>query len=514
MLASMPNLAFLGNYGGKDYGTSGSSGRPDLIALNWVRKYYGLDKAQRIISGYRRSVVTTDALITDFMKLNDVSYKDIDWKHPSIVLGFETAKQQFTPKDKLHPVHYCDVFEYPFPEDTSAEEPYRTAEQFTEYSTRKRDCKDHCFEKGRNDLHQIKEGHPVRIYDILANARSHLVLANEDDKIRMVYGYPFRELTFEAMFYWPYYSALTNGDHITMWGREMYNGGMRHLNKLMSEDETYFCLDWKSFDKKAQSSLIDKAFDIVFDCFDTSTYHKSPIYGSRHIKNGKVRMGRVMNHIRNFFKHGPVRLPGKKRFKRNFAGVPSGSMFTQLIDSIVNAIMINTICVEVTGQLPKWLRVLGDDSVFGLITAIDDLDLLKSEFANAARELFGAELNVSKSVITKDRNEVTMLGYRNNNGLPDRDIDDLLARFVHPENNPGSSANRKGRCVGLAWASIGKDPIFIEMMKAAYSEMKDVEINERELRYFNTFTLGIPADHSGIPGSAELVSRLMGTMPL
>lgn len=87
-------------------------------------------------------------------------------------------------------------------------------------------------------------------------------------------------------------------------------------------------------------------------------------------------------------------------------GVPSGSFFTQIVDSIVNAIIAGTISAHFNLNLkPYDTFILGDDL---LIYVNRDLSL--ATIASFASNAFGVTFNPSKSEKFKGGDKVRYLG--------------------------------------------------------------------------------------------------------
>ena len=108
--------------------------------------------------------------------------------------------------------------------------------------------------------------------------------------------------------------------------------------------------------------------------------------------------------------------------------VPSGSYFTQLIDSVVNyEISIFYVQLRVFG---KWYAtyVLGDNSIF-VVPQITDLNVFHSEY-----ELIGCQLGLDRSLVITDFSEATFLGHKFQGTSNDRDDELIYELLLHPEN--------------------------------------------------------------------------------
>lgn len=85
--------------------------------------------------------------------------------------------------------------------------------------------------RNREEVHRIKDGiyedrhgNDLRNWNH-AHARSHLVKADEPQKIRMVFGIPKLLLMVEAMFLWPLIVDLLKRDSPMLWEFETLKGG-------------------------------------------------------------------------------------------------------------------------------------------------------------------------------------------------------------------------------------------------------------------------------------------------
>ena len=98
--------------------------------------------------------------------------------------------------------------------------------------------------------------------------------------------------------------------------------------------------------------------------------------------------------------------------------VPSGSYFTQLIDSVVNYVISIYVHLRVFG---KWYAtyVLGDNSIYA-VPQETDLNVFHSEY-----ELIGFPLSLDKSLVKTDFSEATFFGHKFHGTSIDRD-DELI----------------------------------------------------------------------------------------
>lgn len=398
--------------------------------------------------------------------MNDYRYipTNID---ASTKIAIETVRINTLDFEPVNPMHFNDTITCPWNLSSGAEEPFRRMMQ--NQSHRKRDVIAELYDLNRkpnfktweHDIKKRFDKHKgnlecVKVYDILMNARSHIILKGEENKLRAVYGYPFPNLAVEMQFFHPIMEAIKKIESHIAFGCETLNGGMHTVNGMLLRDHLYLCIDWKKFDKSVRTWLIREAFKLIKSKIDFSHYRACPERGHPR-RRVESDLENLFDYMVEFFCHGPICEPDGSRWKRLFAGIPSGSQFTQLIDSIVNLIVIISTLVEMVGiEAVKNILVLGDDSVTVIKTLMNENEFLE-EFSQIAQDKFGMEVNITKSASTRNPDEVNFLGYQNRNGNPVRDMKELHARFILPEGDPTAYSKILGRSIGHAWASCGID---------------------------------------------------------
>lgn len=147
-----------------------------------------------------------------------------------------------------------------------------------------------------------------------------------------------------------------------------------------------------------------------------------------------------------YFIDTPCRLSNGERFIKH-GGVPSGTCFTNLIDSMVNAIVMRYLVYEMTGRLPVADMVFGDDSVVVLRTPID-----MTIFKELAYKNFSMVFNDEKSHLTTNLDNVHFLGFYNDQGKPNRGPDVLIASAIYPERTVQSKLETVVRMIGEAYS--------------------------------------------------------------
>lgn len=226
------------------------------------------------------------------------------------------------------------------------------------------------------------------------------------NKTRLVWGYPI-EMTFcEAQFARPLIDKFLCLETPMAFGIPKAFLGPR-ISLDIAEQGIVHCLDYSKFDQTVPSFLIHKAFDILKTWFT---------------EEDLVELG--WDKMVRYFIYTPIVMPDGNLYTGKDHGVPSGSYFTQLIDSIVNVIVIFACLHEMRIDLPRRrLLVLGDDSIFSVSREID-LSLLKEKL-----EKFNIRLNVEKCHV----NEAHFLGVYWRKAMPRLELHKLAAKATQPE---------------------------------------------------------------------------------
>lgn len=316
------------------------------ILIRQAYRFFDKSTIDTAMKQYKRAIVTKDAVKTDFLAGNVeyISPPEPD-SEDSVCYSkaVEWTRKTFSPVQKYRPVHYCDLRYYNWELSTTIEEPFasdpklklsvKEAYQRGEIPTmhmNKQNLYNVAFVTNRNIIHQIKEGtlplqHRRTNPDTLAHARSHISKTDEGDKVRMVFGAPWLILMVEAMLLWPLFNFLKKGTTPIAWTYETMLGGARKLLQELPIRCDYICLDWSKFDKRVPFWLIDSVHDIweSYIRYDDG-YIKTFDYPESRFAE-KVRFQRLFDYMRHYVKWMPIRTPDGGRWRRSFAGIPSGN---------------------------------------------------------------------------------------------------------------------------------------------------------------------------------------------
>lgn len=231
---------------------------------------------------------------------------------------------------------------------------------------------------------------------------------SEGPKQRLVWGYPQSMTLLEARFARPLIDKLKLIRTPMAFGLRRFELTARTVGV---ENSTFrYGLDMSRFDSSVSPWFIHIAFKILATWF-----------GDDQVDEGWDRMV-------NYFIHTPILMPDGYVYRKR-TGVPSGSYFTQLVDSIVNYIVIQYCALRIFGKPIEdgKLLVLGDDSLFGL-----DKHVKLDRFIAVAHEL-GFAVNEEKSEVTRLGEPFTFLGHAWVHGIVDRQAIDIVKRMAFPE---------------------------------------------------------------------------------
>lgn len=232
----------------------------------------------------------------------------------------------------------------------------------------------------------------------------------ENNKTRLVWGYPFEMVLLEGRFAQPWMDyAKSNVIPYTV-GLNTFalNGRLRSLEW----SNTKYCLDWSKFDSTVPRRLIKMAFDVVECCFRTEGWSEQD--------------WREWGIVKLYFMTAPLLMPDGFIYHGRRRGIPSGSWFTQIIGSIVNYLAVNYIAA-IEGLVVSPNSVFfGDDAVIGLEGWPDVFRWAK------VAETLGMKISVEKQYLTHGT-EIHFLGHYWGHVMPTRPLRETLARLATSE---------------------------------------------------------------------------------
>nr|APG78275.1 RdRp [Hubei partiti-like virus 13] len=377
----------------------------------------------------------------------DIRPKERVKDDPIYIAAFQSVRREFVPQTPIIPLTIgAAATSSTVPKDKAPGLPWRNEG----FKTKKEVFEsEDAMKRIRRDWILIGKGYRVVLPDCLVYARAQ-ICSKDTNKVRATWGYPTGVFIEEARYVYPYLDFLKNrrDDYPLAYGIEMGNGGMGYIDDMFTRcgnGARAVMMDWSKFDKMVPAWLIRDAFLILKECFNMSYVRDSE--GKIWPVNPEISAKRWAKCV-SYFINTPFRLPDGSRFKKR-SGVPSGSGFTNIIDSIINAIVTRYCMYNTTGELPRYDMFMGDDSVV-MTTRKVNLEAI----AKLALRKFGFILNINKSFVTTNRCNIQFLGYFNNFGYPIRDQDFLIASFMLPEHvNEPDPLFTAVRAVGQMWST-------------------------------------------------------------
>lgn len=267
--------------------------------------------------------------------------------------------------------------------------------------------KGEALDKDLNRMEKIEKGtkapDPCLAYHRIQHGKK-----NEGPKTRLVWGYPLSMTLLEAKYARPLI------DWFLCQRTPMAFGLHRHelASRLVRIDNSSlrYCLDFSSYDASLHPSLISFVFEVLKTHF-------------REVDD----IG--WNSIVHYFIHTRIIMPDGYVYQKH-QGVPSGSYFTQLVDSIANFLILQYLSFRLDAQpiFEDKVLVLGDDSIFGMAT-YHPMALIQK----VCSEL-GVKVNVEKSVLAKKASDLSeFLGHVWLRGVVNRESSDIAKRMAFPE---------------------------------------------------------------------------------
>lgn len=249
-------------------------------------------------------------------------------------------------------------------------------------------------------------------------------------KTRLVWGYPQAMTIMEAQFAYPLSQSLLA--YTTPYCFGLHKAELMARCQSIANANFRVGLDFSGFDATISPKLISAAFGILRSWFRPFTQMEELSW----------------NRIVWYFIHTPILMPDGVVYQKH-VGVPSGSFFTQMVDSIVNFIVLQYIRYRATSHFSRVenVLVLGDDS---LCTWPNYPSVAKLE--KFAEEL-GMVLNGKKSHVTRFGEGFDFLGHHWRSALPHRGVRELAKRAIYPERRSGiddSRLRQSTRVVSLA----------------------------------------------------------------
>lgn len=243
----------------------------------------------------------------------------------------------------------------------------------------------------------------------------------KNGKTRVIWSYPAEVMLIEALIARPLINHFaTDPDCVMAISKTSEQMGSK-FNEITCESPIVTGIDQSQFDAHVKASHIHMSFDILRTWFDLD----------QEVFSG-VRVADVFDLVERYFITTPIVFPtpkGPSLVLGKVGGVPSGSYFTQMVDSIVNYAIISD-ALDATGVSFKQehLFVLGDDSLV-FTRQRPNLRAISQHLAELGYKAHGPEKSGQWHFIEG----FEFLGRRWVNFKPVRTAQEIADRALYPE---------------------------------------------------------------------------------
>ena len=264
----------------------------------------------------------------------------------------------------------------------------------------------------------IKRAKAIAIGDRSPEPCLAMARTQKNNKTRLVWCYPLSMNLIESIFAKPFierFKTFRSPMHFGV-AQRVTSSNMR---KLSYDFKYAYSLDYSQFDASISREMVFEAFRIIQTWFDPNE--------GREPWPWEIDDNYLWKIIVNYFVTSPIVMPDGNLYYGRRNGVPSGSYFTQIIDSIVNVMLVGMINSRFRlGIKLGDFMVLGDDCV---IFSNKEFNLTSiSRFLRNRK----VTLNPEKCEVDPSNN-VKFLGRTWVNGTPTGEIQELVNKVCQPE---------------------------------------------------------------------------------
>jgi len=303
---------------------------------------------------------------------------------------------------------------------------------------------------------------------------------------------------------------------VLMYGYETIRGSNHRLDHIAKGFTSFFTIDWSAFDQRLPRVITDIYWLdflrrlIVINHGYQPTY-EYPVYPDLSEHDLYHRMNNLLVFVHTWYNNMVFVTADGFAYLRSFAGVPSGLLNTQYLDSFANLFLIIDGLFEfgITTEEIKQITffIMGDDNSGFTHWEIVRLHEFIEFFESYALKRYNMVLSKTKSVITFLRSRIETLSYKCNFGMPIRPLGKLVAQLCYPEHGP-KDKYMSARAIGIAYAAAAMDEEFHEFCHdiyytflpyAAPIDLHTIDTISKHLpgyfKILDNFTDEIPLDH-------------------
>jgi hypothetical protein len=263
--------------------------------------------------------------------------------------------------------------------------------------------------RAKGTLNEFYDSLPQDSHPDIAFTRTQLAEL-PDMKVRNVFGECFHYVILEGLFAAPLIAAFMVWNTFYYIGHDPVLGVPHLINSLPDEDVVYMTTDWSGFDASVQLYEIDLAFRLL----------KSILIFP------DVATELAFEYVWRLFRARKIIGPDGFIYLR-VGGIPSGSYFTHLIDSIINWIRIRFL-LKLNRINHSSIKTHGDDALTVITSNFDETYQLQFD---ALR--FGWRINTNHSAVVDDKTKIEFLGRSAKLGTNTRDVNRALRLMLYPE---------------------------------------------------------------------------------
>jgi hypothetical protein len=272
-------------------------------------------------------------------------------------------------------------------------------------------------------LTELRAGWRVSSIPCMIGTRGVLHLTS-NPKRRAIYNVPFEQVLIERCFAKPITDKqkLFPEKAVMFFGKNLLSRLRRLLQKDYGPGSQSVRTDFDKYDRTLSEWLLEQGFEVIENLLDFEHWQGKAVSPAT-----QKRYRRLFDYVVEYFIHTPVMLFDGTMVVLH-GGVPSGSAFTQLIESIITYMLLYFVAIR-TGHGVSDIKTLGDDGKIDL-AGRPNLEL----WAELLLRWFGVILSTRKSKIFGRRfGQKQFLGYDIRSGYLERDRDELFRLLVYPE---------------------------------------------------------------------------------
>jgi hypothetical protein len=470
----------------------------------------------RFVEKYVRPLGTTDATVKDFFKPQTPS-DPVPADRRDRIMDHIIKKLAITP---YLPIHFVDTMWDKTPLHTgtgyhnrrsyvlNAHAIFSHPTEYEKRPTSKGYYINAFLESARQLVHWIKQtGMPFRSspsnpLDALRKfflerpttlyTRNHISDRDGNLKQRPVYAVDDLFIRLESMLTFPAHVLARKIDCCIMYGYETIRGGNAQIDRIARAYQSYFTIDWSGFDQRLPRVITDLFWThflerIVVVSNGYAPTFDYPAYPDLTPEKMFQRISNILHFLHTWFNNMVYITADGFAYARKYAGVPSGLLNTQYLDSFGNLFLIIDGMIEYgcsDAEIDEmFLLIMGDDNSGFLHWSLSRLTEFISFFEQYALERYGMVLSKTKSILTQVRGQIETLSYQCNYGMPVRPLGKLVAQLCYPERGPRPKYT-SARAIGMAYAACGMDVRFHNLCRDIYYEFLDDSADTKEPHFY------------------------------